>query len=238
MDRPTHRRQTKTQETDQHTGDRPTHRGQINTQKTDKHTGDRPSHRRQTVAQETDHHTGDRPTHRRQTITQETDQHTEDRPTHRRQTNTQEADHHTGDRPTHTRQMWTFWAPCACAARIAMRPTGPQPMTAAEVASSGYSLAILSTSPRDAQNQPASPSTHDTVQTGFIGAVCWSTVVVVVPESVHQQSFQRGLMLYSQWMRPQVVRPLHTSKLQAVCTAGPTGLHAAVMLHQHCNRLQ
>ena len=114
-----------------------------------KHTGDRYN---------TQAHTGDRPRHRRQTNTQETDQHTGDRPTHRRQTNTQETDHHTGDRPTHRRQMWTFWAPCACAAKIAMRPTGPHPMTAAEVASSGNSLAILSTSPRDAQNQPAFPT--------------------------------------------------------------------------------
>ena len=153
----THRRQTNTQErdqhtwTDQHTGDRPTHRRQTNIQKTDQHSTDRPTYRRRTNTRDTDHHTGDRPTHT-------------DRPTQRRHTNTQETDQHTGDRPTHRGQMWTFWAPCACAARIAIRPTGPQPMTAAEVASCGNSLAILSTSPRDAQNQPASPTIHDTVR--------------------------------------------------------------------------
>ncbi len=72
--------------------------------------------------------------------------------------------------------MRTFWAPCACAARMAIRPTGPQPMTAAEVASSGNSLAILSTSPRDAQNQPASTTTHTTVRLSYIeGAVLQHT---------------------------------------------------------------
>jgi hypothetical protein len=76
-------------------------------------------------------HTGDR---------RNTQKDTGDRLTHRRQIDTQETDVEHKETVYKTRrQMWTFWAPCACAARIAMRPTGPQPMTAAEVASSGNS---------------------------------------------------------------------------------------------------